>query len=129
MIKKERRREERQPCNLVVGAFLSQGPNGPHVSPVFDGWLMSLSRRGAGIALTEVMAGQTHLVYGPMESAQLQFNIVFTLPDREQPITLAARPVWLNKEKDANIPPFRLGVEFLEPLPDDLFRQLNRQFR
>jgi hypothetical protein len=125
----ERRREQRELCPPEIGVFLTLGRNGTAASPVFQGVLISISRYGAGIALAEIMADRTHLAYGPMGSDMLQLNIVLPFQNRETPLTLPVRPVWLKKEKDEGLPPFRLGVEFLEPLPPAILQRLNRQPR
>lgn len=114
---------------MEIGVYLSRGKDGPAVTPVFRGQLISLSRRGAGIALDEVMAGPTHLAYGPMESDTLRLTLVFSLRENDGNLRIDTRPVWLNKEQNEDIPPFRIGVEFIDPLTNELFRQLNRQYR
>lgn len=123
---RERRQEDRDVSLRKIGVFLSQGNNGLVASQVFDGILTSISRHGAGIALAEIMADRTHLVYGPMGSDDLRLNIVFPLLDQEPPLTLPVRPVWLQKIQDEELPPFRLGVEFLAPLPATILQRLNR---
>lgn len=126
----DRRREDRKSSALAIGVFLSHGINGLAVSPVFQGVLTSITRYGAGIALAEVMADRTHLVYGPMESEALQLNIVFPSHGQDSPLTLSVRPVWLDKEpENEDLPQFRLGVKFLEPLPPSIFQRLNRPQR
>lgn len=114
---------------MEIGVYVSRGEDGPAVTPVFRGQLISLSRRGAGIALDEVMAGPTHLAYGPMESDALRLTLVFPLRGNNKNLRIDTRPVWLNKEQNDDIPPFRIGVEFIAPLTSELFRQLNRQYR
>lgn len=126
MSEKERRREQRHASRESVGIYLSRGPEGPAVSPVFEGQLLSLSRWGAGIALSEVMAGSTHLAYGPMESNDLQLNVVFAMPGEEEQLSVPARPIWLDKKQNENMPPFRIGVEFFVPLAKEQLVRLNR---
>ena len=64
-----------------------------------------------------------------MESDALQLNIVFPAQDKDDPFTLPVRPIWLKKEQSEGLPPFRLGVEFLEPLPTAILQRLNRHQR
>lgn len=125
----DRRREDREHCPREIGVFLTQGQNGSAASPVFQGVLTSISRHGAGIALAEIMAGRTHLAYGPMDSDALQLNIVFPSQGQDTPLTLPVRPIWLKREQGEGLPPFRLGVEFLEPLPAAILQRLNRRQR
>ncbi|HBI15848.1 MAG TPA: hypothetical protein DDY20_10115 [Desulfobulbaceae bacterium] len=127
MPEQERRREDREPCPREIGVFLTLGRNGAAASPVIEGVLTSISRHGAGIALAEIMAGRTHLAYGPMGSDALQLNIVFPSKDEDIHLTLPVRPIWLKKEQGEGLPPFRLGVAFLEPLPPAILQRLNRQ--
>ena len=129
MTDQERRREQRELCSPEIGVFLTQSRNGSAASPVFQGVLIRISRYGAGIALAEIMADRTHLAYGPMGSDTLQLNVILPSLDRETPITLPVRPVWLKKEQGEGLPPFRLGVEFLEPLSSAILQRLNRQPR
>lgn len=125
----ELRQESRNACNMEVGVYLSHGIDGKAMTPVFRGRLISLSRRGAGIALDEVMAGPTHLAYSPMESEAIRLTLVFLLQENDENLRIESRPVWLNKQQHDDIPPFRIGVEFIDPLTNELFRQLNRQYR
>jgi len=119
----DRRRQNRNSCTQTIEVFLSQGRNGRAVSPVFQGVLTSITRYGAGIALAEVMADRTHLVYGPMESETLQLNIGLPGPGPGLSPYPLRTAVWLNKEpENENLPPFRLGVKFLEPLPPQFSR-------
>jgi len=128
-VRDELRRESRNSCNMDIDVYLSYGEDGEAVTPVFRGRLISLSRRGAGIALDEVMAGPTHLAYGPMESDTLRLTLVFHLQEDDDNLRVDTRPVWLNKEQNEDIPPFRIGVEFIDPLTNEIFRRLNRQYR
>ena len=125
----DRRCEHRAPCALAIELFLARGGNGTGPPlPAVPGVLTSISRYGAGIALAEVMVGRTHLAYGPMDSDILQLNMVLPPQGQDAPSTLQVRPVWLKRETaDDGLPPFRLGVEFVSPLPPAIYQHLNRQ--
>jgi len=125
-LQSERRNEERQSCNFKVGVFLSQGKNGPSLSPPFWGKLMSISRQGAGIALDAIMFERTHLALGPMSSDTLQLNIIVSSDDVDTQLTFPVKPVWFDKKSDATMPPFRIGLEFLEVLTSEQLRQVKR---
>lgn len=123
----ELRKEERQPSNLKVGVFLSQGKNGPTLSPPFWGKLISISRQGAGVAIDKIMFDRTHLALGPMSSDTLQLNIILSSDeDVDTPLTLPVKPVWFDKKSDDSMPPFRIGIEFLELLTSKQLQQANR---
>ena len=123
-----RRREHRDPCALAIELVLVWGVNGSEALPAVPGVLTSISRSGAGIALAEVMVGRTHLAYGPMESDILQLNMILPPQGQGTSPTLPVRPVWLRRESaDDGLPPFRLGVEFIDPLPPAIYQHLNRQ--
>lgn len=127
MTENDRRREERNVCHQEIDVYLSREPGGEATSQLYYAQLITLSRSGAGIALDEVMSGSTHLAYGPMESDELHLNIVFYFPDDREPLAVATRPIWLNKKQSKDVPPFHVGVEFLEPLSSETFKELNRQ--
>jgi len=124
----DRRKENRHTASPSAGIYLSQGKDGPAISPIFNGQLITISRRGAGIALHEIMTDRTHLAYGPMESETLQLNITLQLNDHES-IIIPAKPIWFNKKTHQNIPPFRIGLEFLEPLTLKELNLINKHFR
>ena len=96
-MKHDRRKESREKTSLPAGIYLSQGSEGMAVSPVFYGQLISLSRRGAGIALHEVMVDRTHLAFGPMENDNLFLTIQLQLNDHE-PLIIQAQPIWFDKK-------------------------------
>ncbi len=121
----ERRKEDRKLCSLKVGVFLSQGENGPAISPPFWGKLISLSRHGAGVALDEIMFDRTHLALGPMGSDTLQLNIIVSFEDNENQLTFPVKPLWFDKKSDDIMPPFRIGLEFPEMITPDQLRQIN----
>jgi hypothetical protein len=123
----ERRKEERQSSGLKVGVFLSQGKNGPPLSPTFWGKLISISRQGAGVALDKIMFDRTHIALGPMSSDTLQLNIIVSSPEADSPpLTLPVKPVWFDKKSDDAMPQFRIGMEFLDLLSSDQLKQANR---
>lgn len=124
MTQPDRRREQRHACSRPVGVYLARGPDGPAVSPVFEARLITLSLWGACIALNEIMAGSTHLAYGPMESNALQLTITFSTATGE-PLTVPSRPIWLDKIQDGEMPPFRIGVEFISPLTKEQLLLVN----
>lgn len=117
----DRRKEKRQGINRKVGVFLSQGKNGPAITPHLQGQLVSFSRQGADIALDEIMYDRTHLALGPMGSDQLQFNIIIPAEEADNSFTISAKPVWFDKKTGTGMPPFRIGLKFTEQLT---FKQL-----
>lgn len=124
----ERRNEKRQTASIRAGIYLSEGKDGPAISPVLNGQLMSISRRGAGIALPEIMTDRTHLAFEAMDSKTLLLIITLQLDNRES-IVLPAKPIWFNKMTHKHFPPFRIGLKFLEPLTLKELNQIIRHFQ
>lgn len=122
----ERRRENRKTCNLQIGVFLSQGKNGPALTPPFQGLLVSLSRQGADVALDEIMYDRTHLALAPMGSDLLLLNIILPAGEADDPLTIPAKPVWFDKKTGTGIPPFRIGLKFTEFLTPNQYQRINR---
>ncbi|MDW7771603.1 MAG: PilZ domain-containing protein [Desulfobulbaceae bacterium] len=121
----DRRKEKRQACNLNVGVFLSEGKNGPAITPSFQGQLLNISRRGADIALDEIMYDRTHLALAPMESKLVVLNVVLPAEDVDNPLTVSALPVWFDKKFDTELPPFRIGLHFTEILTSKQYQIIN----
>ncbi len=124
MTDNKRRREKRHCKTVSIGVYLSRGPDGPSISPVFSGYLTNLSANGASIALDKIMFGAIHLAFGPMESDTLQMNIVFNCLESGETIILPVRPVWLDKKSEPGLPPFHIGVRFTKPLQDKRLKRI-----
>lgn len=121
----ERRKERRQACNLKIGVFLSEGKEGPALTPPFQAQLVSLSRQGADVALDEIMYDRTHLALAPMGSDLLTLNIILPAGEADAPLTITAQPVWFDKKTGTGIPPFRIGLKFTELLTSNQFQRIN----
>ena len=124
----DRRKEERNAPALAADVYLSRRSGGPPVTPVFSVQLISLSLRGAGVALHEIMSGRTHLAFEPMESETIRINLRLNL-DNEEEIVRSAKPVWFNKMVHTTTPPFRIGLEFIQPLSPGELNRINRHLR
>lgn len=122
----ERRKEKRQACNLQVEVFLSQGMEGPEITPHLTAQLVSLTRQGADVALDEIMHESTHLALTPMGSDILLFNIILPADNEENSLTVPAIPVWFDKKTGTGMPPFRIGLKFTEHLSFKQFQQINK---
>lgn len=113
----------------MVDVFLTQGNDGPSITPLFKAHLVSFSRQGADVALTEIMYESTHLALTPMSSRNLLINITMPAGNPENSFTVAARPVWFDKKNEPDIPPFRIGLQFIENLSAKQFQLINRGFQ
>lgn len=121
----DRRKEKRQKTSLDAGIFITQGENGNPVTPVFNCRLISISRHGAGVALEKIMHERMHLAFGPMESDHLFTNLTIEAGGQEM-ASIPARTIWFNKKTGQPLPPYRIGLEFLQPLSHREFSSINR---
>jgi hypothetical protein len=122
----ERRKEKRLECRLKVGVFLSQEKSGEPLTPQVQGLLVSLSRQGADVALEEIMQDRTHLALASLGSNRVLLNLVLPAGDGENTLTVAGKPVWFDKRTDTGVPPFRIGLRFVEDLTSRQYQRINR---
>jgi len=51
-----------------------------------------------------------------METNTLKLNMTLRVNEQDEPLIIPARPAWFNKKIKPDIPPFRVGLEFVTPL-------------
>jgi len=85
--------------------------------------LVDLSRQGAGLKLSHVLIDGRHLFYTALDSETMVIEIAFRPTDDapEEMPPLLARPVWLNRDMEDSATPFRMGVQFVDLIPQAVF--------
>jgi hypothetical protein len=88
--------------------------------------LSDLSKKGAGLKFTQVLIDGRHLFYTALDSETIFIGIIFRPMDdaSEETPPLLARPVWLNRDMEDNIMPFRMGVQFIDEIQSAVFSRL-----
>ncbi len=120
---KERRKEKRHPCTSKIAIFLAKGANAAPESGILAGNLIDISLNGAGLSLPQILDKRVHLAYTAMESKELILHVILH-HGTEQRVIIPVKPAWFNRTLSENMTPFRLGVEFTEPLSDKLLASL-----
>lgn len=118
----ERPRDQRFNCQGEAALYLCDANGHTAMTKRLMGSVVDISSTGVSVALAEVITERVHLVYGPMESNHLHLRIVFFLEESE--LVVPVRTVWFNKKINEEERPFRLGMEFLEPLTSDQLKKI-----
>ncbi len=118
----EQPREKRFACNGRAGLFLTDKTGQTAMTERIHGQLLDISSNGASLALAEIITDRKHMAYTPMESDLFRLSVVFYLDDEE--IVLPAKTVWFNKKISGEELPFRIGMEFLQPISSEQLKKI-----
>lgn len=120
----DRRRSKRYRLELPI-QFRIYLPSRPDVSSAFlSARLYDLSQSGMRLLTDSVQSGSLH-IFHPDLTATEQSRLEIELPDNEQTLTLVGRVVWYDSNAEEHPYAFRVGVEFVDPTPEDQKRILS----
>jgi len=91
-------------------------------------YVRDLSSYGAGLVLTRIHFGSTHLFYTPEESEELCLYLEIGDGEGEEGerVSLPVRPIWFKLDDSEDTRYFMMGVEFLAEPDDARIRQLKK---
>lgn len=118
-------REKRFPCHGKASLFLADKSGGQALTDRLHGQLLDISNHGASMALDEIITDRLHMAYTPMESDRYSLHIVLYLGEEEY--ICLVQTTWFNKKLGAEEMPFRIGMEFHEPLTSEQLRAIRNQ--
>jgi len=126
MITEDLRRSDRHEDFLPIFVSVRRNDDDSPVGGRFSARIVDVSNHGACLLLTQVMMQSYHIFHSTREDEFTDLVLHLNLPARQDPIEIVAQPVWLNATKVDDIKVFKMGVDFLDPLDNDLLRTINK---
>lgn len=122
----ELRRSKRYADFLPISVSVRKNDNGSQVAGPFSARIVDLSSHGACLLLTQVMMQSFHIFHSTREDDLTDLVLHINIQSRPDTIEILAQPVWLNAAKLDDIKVFKMGVDFVNNLDDDLLQSINK---
>ena len=124
----EKRHAERIKIQLPVSLLLVDGKTGTVLAGPVEGEAKNFSPIGLALSLANIRMDNYHLFFVCQDNPSYILKIGFKLPDDlEAVISVPARPVWYDRDKE--LPEEKkalLGVEFLLKPQDKIIKKLGK---
>ncbi len=95
----------------------------------FSARIVDVSNHGACLLLTQVMMQSYHIFHSTREDELAELVLHIKVPSQHDTIEIPAQPVWLNATKIDDIKVFKMGVDFMERMDDDLLITISKLIR
>lgn len=114
-----RRKCQRIVLRRDIQLSLFDKSRGIHTTQPIQATLADLTRHGAMVTFSRVLAEGRHLFYAALESDDLLIAIKFAAnKETAEPLpTLLTRPVWFDRDMHDDVQPFRMGLQFVSQIP------------
>jgi hypothetical protein len=122
----ELRRSKRYADFLPISVSVRNNDNSSQVAGPFSARIVDLSSHGACLLLTQVMMQSFHIFHSTREDDRIDLVLHINIQSRPDTIEILAQPVWLNATKLDDIKVFKMGVDFVNNLDDDLLQSINK---
>ena len=113
--RRSRRYDRFLPITVIAtdksGACVKAGP--------FQGRVINISRHGACLLMSQVMANSFHLYYSTKETPTLFLQLTINIQPEIIDCRIPGQPVWLDVFREGEIRAFKIGVEFLVNADDE----------
>ncbi len=122
----ELRRSQRYEDFLPISVTVRKNDTGSQVAGPFSARIVDLSTHGAGLLLTQVMMQSFHIFHSTREDELTDLVIHIKTQSTQNTIEILAQPVWLNAAKLDDIKVFKMGVDFINNIDNDLLQSINQ---
>ena len=122
----ESRRSRRYADFLPISVSVQSNDDGSRVAGPLSARIIDLSKNGACLLLTQVMMQSFHIFHSTRDNECIDLVLHINIPSRPDTLEILAQPIWLNAAKLEDIKVFKMGVDFIRTLDDDLLQDLNK---
>lgn len=121
----ELRRSNRYTDFLPISVTVLSSDDHSRIAGPLSARVVDVSNHGACLLLTQVMDNSFHIFHSTREDESIVLALDIKLPSLPGPIEILTKPVWLNATKMDDIKVFKMGVDFIESLDDELLKTIN----
>jgi hypothetical protein len=122
----ELRRSQRYADFLPISVTACKDDGGPRVAGPFSARIVDLSTHGACLLMTQVMLHSFHIFHSTRDDDLINLVLQIKIPSQTDPVEILAQPVWLNSAKLDDIKVFKMGVDFIHRIDEELLRSINK---
>jgi len=122
------RRSPRYADFLPITVSVGSRADSKRLSGPFSARIVDISNHGACLLLTQVMMHSFHIFHSTREDDDNCLHLHIRLQNHGTS-EIAARPVWLNTVQLEDIKVFKMGVEFISVLDNELLLTINKMIK
>lgn len=122
----EQRRSKRYDRFLpITVSALAEGGNTVKAGP-FQGRIINISRHGACLLMSQVMASSFHIYYSIKETPSSFLQLTINIQPEIIDCRIMGQPVWMDVFREGEIRAFKIGVAFLGNADDEQMLHLEQ---
>jgi hypothetical protein len=125
-MKPELRRSQRYADFLPISVTARKDEGGSQVAGPFSARIVDLSTHGACLLMTQVMLHTFHIFHSTRDDDLTNLVLQIKIPSQTDPVEILAQPIWLNSAKLDDIKVFKMGVDFIHRIDEELLRSINK---
>lgn len=92
----------------------------------FSARIVDISNHGVCLILSQVLLHSFHVFHSTRENEATALRLQIKLPHSQNSVLIPARPVWLHAEDSEDSKVFRMGVDFVDAIDNDLLSKINK---
>lgn len=123
------RRSARENDYLPITVSARNGHTGTTVSGSLPGHIINISRHGACLFMSRVMAGGFHIFHSTREDQALLLRLDITVPPDDSLFIFTAVPHWFDLLQNDLHRGFKIGVEFSPPPEEERMKQFQQAIK
>jgi len=109
----EARRSKRYNRFLPIGVIALDTINKETIAGPFPGRIINISRHGACLLMSRVIANSFHLFHSIKENENSCIQLTINIQPEIINCTIPGNPLWMDIFREGDIRAFKIGVEFI----------------
>lgn len=122
----ELRRSQRYADFLPISVSVRNNDTGSQIAGPFSARIVDVSTHGACLLLTQVMIHSFHIFHSTREDELISLVLQIKPASQTDPVEILAQPVWLNSAKLEDLKVFKMGVDFIHTIDEEVLRSINK---
>lgn len=121
----EKRMAKRIEADEEITLVLCSGSENTVLAGPFQGLLKNVSKSGAGLLVSQVVAEPYHLFYTPRDDSSKILYLQVSFSEEKQ-LAIPSFPIWMDCDHSIEETPFTMGIEFMTKPGDEQVKELNK---
>ena len=109
----EARRSKRYNRFLPIGVIAMDSRKNEVIAGPFPGRIINISRHGACLLMSKVIANSFHLFHSTKENENSCFQLTINIQPEIINCKILGHPLWMDIFREGDIRAFKIGVEFM----------------
>lgn len=129
MHSQELRRSNRYNDFLPISVFIQKSDDFSSITGPLSARIIDVSNHGACLILTDVVVQSYHVFHSAKQSDSVILGLNIRLPSHDRPIEIRCKPIWMSSTSLDDIKIFKMGVDFVSEIENELMLTINKYIR